>query len=110
MARGMRDFQVDVQPDRDRVIVSPVGEIDLSTAPVVLRQVTELVDSGFTQVVLDLRQVGFVDSQGIQALMSADQHATEHGASLTVVVSDKVTRRALEICGLMERLDIRTSP
>lgn len=106
----MRDFQVDIQPDRDRVIVSPVGEIDLSTAPVVLRQVTELIDSGFAQIVLDLRSVGFLDSQGIQALVSADQHAGAHGASLAIVVSDKVTRRALEICGLMERLDIRESP
>lgn len=103
-------FQVHVHPDRERVVVAPVGEIDLSTAPEMRHQLRVLLDRGFTDVVLDLRGVEFLDSQGIRAMIAAHQRAIEVHARLSVVLGNDQTRRALEICGVLEHLNVRPPP
>ena len=108
---GARDdgggFQVKVIPDRDRVIVAPAGEIDLATAPRIQRDVLGLLEQGFTRVVVDLRQVEFLDSQGIRALVLAHNRARELGATMPVLLgSAEGPRRALEISGVLAYLDV----
>lgn len=103
---GPRMFEVRVDTERDRATVTPVGEIDLLTAPALQRAVEELLDRGAARVVVDLSEVPFLDSQGIRALLAAHRKAQECGAEVSLLVPNHVTRRALEICGLLERLDV----
>lgn len=94
-------------PDRERVVVAPAGEIDLATAPRMQRDVVELLERGFTRVVVDLRAVEFLDSQGIRALMLAHNRARELGATMLVVLgAAEGPRRALEISGVLAHLEI----
>lgn len=47
-------FPVEVLPDRDRVILAPVGDLDLATADDVWEQFEALRARGFERIVLDL--------------------------------------------------------
>ena len=62
-------FSCEVDPHRESVFVRPVGELDLATAPIVDAQLCELVEAGFTSVVLDLRKLRFLDSTGLRLLL-----------------------------------------
>jgi anti-sigma B factor antagonist len=88
------------------VIVAPAGEIDLLTAPAVQQSVEELLDRGFRHVVIDLRRVEFLDAQGIRVLLAVDSRARGLGAPVSIVLGPEITRRALELCGVVDRLDI----
>ena len=67
-------FRCEVDPHRASVFVRPVGELDLSTIPIVDTQLAELVAAGFTSVV-DLRGLRFLDSSGVRLLLSwAEKH------------------------------------
>lgn len=64
-------FRVDVAPDREEVRVSPVGELDLATVPLVDTELAELWSLGFARLVLDLRNVCFLDSTGLRLAVVA---------------------------------------
>jgi anti-anti-sigma factor len=62
-------YRCDVFPERDRVRIAPVGELDIATAPQLDDTIRELVESGFDQVVLDLANVEFLDSTGLRLIL-----------------------------------------
>ena len=100
------DLRVELAPDRDRVTVRVSGEIDIATAGEVEKPLLELFDSGFDQVVLDLREVTFMDSSGIRVLIGAHQHAEARDATLSIVVGAARIRQALELSGAIDYLGI----
>jgi anti-anti-sigma factor len=62
---------IDVRPDRDRVFVAPRGAIDHFSALELRAVVQEMTSEGWSQVVLDLRQVDFMDAGGLHLLQDA---------------------------------------
>ncbi|WP_299529805.1 STAS domain-containing protein [uncultured Streptomyces sp.] len=69
------------------------GEIDLETAPALRDEALVLIREGHTQLVLDLGEVFFCDSSGLNALIGILRCAKAAGGSLTLAaVPDRVTR------------------
>jgi anti-sigma B factor antagonist len=103
---GPAPFSVDLHPERGRVLVSAAGELDLVAAPALEREIAELLDRGFTHVVVDLREVTFLDSTGIRVVLNANALATEHRARLSLILGGIAVRRPLELAGLLDHLDL----
>ena len=97
-------FRVDVHPERARVRVEPVGELDLATADVLRRQLRELRESGFDEVALDLRRVTVLDSTGIALILTEDRHAREAGLEFALISGPPAVQRVLGTCGLLDEL------
>jgi len=102
----LEPFRVDVHPERDVVRVVPVGELDLATAGVLERELHELRNSGFDHVVLDMRRLTFIDSSGIRVVLSEHRFADASNRRLTLLGVPPVIRRALEVCGLLDHLNV----
>lgn len=98
-------FRCDVEPARDAVRVSPVGELDLATVPLVDEQLNELWSVGFTQFVLDLRGVCFLDSTGVRMLLAWHARDRTDGVAFRVIPGPPAVQRALEICGVANGLE-----
>ena len=62
---------IDVRPDRDRVFLVPHGDLDHFSAPELRAAIQEVAASGWTRIVLDLRQLDFMDAAGVHLLMDA---------------------------------------
>jgi|1185.fasta_scaffold354710_1 anti-sigma B factor antagonist len=97
-------FRCDVIPDRDRVVVRPVGEIDLATVPFVEEPLAELEAAGFTELILDLRRTTFLDSTGVRLLVRQTESARRNGHDFGVVAEDGPVMRVLELTGLKGRI------
>ena len=104
--RSSEGLRVDIAPDRERVTVRAVGEIDLATAADLEDPLSELLDRGFGHVVLDLQGVTFMDSSGVRVLISAHQHAEVLGAALSIVVGMSRIRQTLELSGAIDYLGV----
>jgi len=85
-------FSLSVVPNRSEVVVVPVGELELVTAPSLDSEVRELRRSGFNRVVIDLRAVEFMDSVGLRVLLSLRNDAKRDGHRLTRVFALTATR------------------
>jgi anti-sigma B factor antagonist len=74
------------EPDADgRVVLAVAGEVDLSTAPELHRELDRLVDAGAGTVVADLTAVTFLDSTGLSALVAGRNRARAAGGDLRLV-------------------------
>jgi anti-anti-sigma factor len=98
-------FECLVEPDRDHVLVRPQGELDMATVPEVDSNVEELVNSGFTNVVLDLAGLTFMDSTGLRLLVKWTQTARGDGMSFRLLPGSPAIDRVLDISGLRDELD-----
>jgi anti-sigma B factor antagonist len=94
------DLVLAVQPDRDRVIVRLVGELDLAVAGRVEATVKELVDVGFADIVLDLRGLSFMDSAGVHMLVSTKRCAEQATCRVSAIPGGTANaQRVLELTG-----------
>jgi anti-sigma B factor antagonist len=106
-------FRVDLLRRRDCLIASVVGEIDLETAPALV----EAVESGLARgsdrtarVVIDLAEVEFLDSSGLNALVGLEKLLAGDGVELRLVSpADRVVRQVFEITQLTETLRVAAS-
>ncbi|MEV4488523.1 STAS domain-containing protein [Micromonospora coxensis] len=92
-------MRVDVRSEAGgRIVLRPVGEVDMSTAAVLDRAVDAALDCPETvRVVVDLAEVPFLDSTGLAALLRGAAEAVGRGASLRVVDPQPVVARVLRI-------------
>ncbi|MET0602819.1 MAG: STAS domain-containing protein [Baekduia sp.] len=94
-----------VEPDRDRVVVRAVGEVDMATVDVIGKPLDELRANGFTQIEIDLREVTFMDSTGLRLLVNWRRRALADGFDLQIVLDpDGPVARVVELTGLQEVL------
>jgi anti-sigma B factor antagonist len=70
-------FRIATAAEDGRRLVIPEGELDLTTVPLLERQLLEVLPQGET--VLDLSRVSFIDSTGIALLVSISTTAREQG-------------------------------
>ncbi|WP_051580255.1 anti-sigma factor antagonist [Pseudonocardia acaciae] len=97
--------------DRAAIVVTVVGEVDLSTVGRLRAGVgAALAAAGGGCVVVDLRSVRFLGAVGLAALADAAARAGEQGAVLRVVVDEPCpVIRLLRITGLDQVLALCTS-
>jgi anti-anti-sigma factor len=92
------------QPSEPHVLAFS-GDLDAVTVPEVLERVTGLV-RGASGVVVDLREVSFLDSSGVRLLHRLAQACEQAGAGLRVVAPPASrSRRVLELVGMTLRVD-----
>lgn len=85
--------------------VVATGELDMATAPV-LKQQLELADGdGIQAMILDLRNLSFVDLAGLHVFVDAHRRAESVGRRFVLVGANRSTRRLLELTGTGFLLD-----
>ena len=102
-------FEIDVVETTDGVLRLEVdGEIDLSSGPGLLDSVLcAALASNHRQVVMDLRDVTFIDSCGLSAIIQTHRRLCDNGSHLVIVRPAPMVRRLIEMTGLDSMLDLR---
>lgn len=78
------------------------GELDLATGAVLRDALTGLLaDDKAPHVLLDLQEITFCDSSGVEALVQARIAALEHGRTIGLANAHGITARSLQITGVL---------
>ncbi|MGW6688579.1 STAS domain-containing protein [Streptomyces sp. NPDC054961] len=85
------------------VAVRPIGELDIETAPVLQRALTEALAhaSPAKAVVIDCSRLTFCDSSALNALLTARRTAQESGTVIRLAALNPQLHRLLEITGAL---------
>jgi len=97
------DFDIEMVEHDHTLILKVRGEVDLSTAPLLDEQLRLADASDVTMVLVDLDQVGFMDSTGLQVLL-ARVVLNQNGTRYSVTRGSPPVRRLFEIAGVIDRL------
>jgi anti-sigma B factor antagonist len=105
LCSGRRDgLSVDISVSRtnagDVPIVAVAGEVDVYSAPALKDEITELLQSGVTTLIVDLSGVAFLDSTGLGALVEARAATSDAGGALPLVCSQERILKLFTITGL----------
>jgi anti-sigma B factor antagonist len=76
------------------------GELDIATAPELRDRMTGAIDAGATGVVVDLRDVTFMDSVAMAAILHARTQLGKDGRLAVVLGAESYTQLVFEIAGL----------
>lgn len=83
---------------RNRVArVALAGELDMATTPVLEGHLAEVENDGVTAIMLDLRDLTFLDSSGLHAFLNARSRAMLNGHHLIFVGAGSQSRRLFEL-------------
>lgn len=85
-----------------------VGEVDLYTAPALRDRMASLIDGGVRRLVVNLEEVGFLDSSGLGVLIGALRRLKEHDGVLRLVCNEGSTLKVLTVTGLDKVFQIHT--
>ncbi len=80
------------------------GELDLAVGTQFADELTLLVAEAHSPAFVDLSGCTFMDSTGINALLTAREHGAAHGVPLVVAAASPACRRVLEVCGVWDLL------
>ena len=104
------NFRVDVTTENGAPVLSVRGELDLASSPALEEQVERAVGEAQSTVIIDLRELEFMDSTGLSVLIRAHQRAQEAGHRLAIVNGSRQVRRLLSLTGVAERLTVVDDP
>ena len=102
------ELRVEQDQRAPRLVVA--GELDLATAEELEAGLKELESGAPAVLVLDLRELEFMDSTGLRTIVGADARAREQGWRLTIVRGPDAVQRIFSVTKLDERLEIVDDP
>jgi anti-sigma B factor antagonist len=100
-------FKTELHRDGGVAVLALWGELDLSSSAELDGQL-ERLDAD--RIIVDLRELEFIDSTGLGALVKAHQRAQAEGRFLGLVKGGAQVQRLLDLTGLSRRLTIADTP
>jgi anti-anti-sigma factor len=97
------NFDVGTRRQGSALVVAPRGEIDLATVDLV-RDAVERERQQGEDLVLDLRDVGFMDTSGLRYILEIVELASKDGFDVRLVKGPTAVQRVFEVSGLEPRL------
>ena len=76
----------------DVAILRVAGEIDLSSAPILAKELKLIASGHFRDVVIDATAVTFMDSTGLHALVEGKKAIHQNGMRIYLIPSPQVKR------------------
>jgi anti-sigma B factor antagonist len=94
----MSAFDVDVRRQGGNLVVAPSGELDIATVERVRSALAERADGEGVEI--DLRNLSFLDTSGLQLVVETHRRAREEGYDLRILRGSAQVQRVFEIAGL----------
>jgi anti-anti-sigma factor len=88
--------------DGQDVVLELRGELDISTVPELERQLVEVERENPRRIIIDLSQLGFMDSTGLALIIRAADAAERHGRQLRLRRGSRQVRRLFEVAGITD--------
>jgi anti-anti-sigma factor len=104
------NFGVEVREGELAVVVGVSGELDLASSPELESELERSTSSDAELLIIDLRELEFMDSTGLSVLVRAHQKATQSGKRFAVVKGSQQVQRLLSLTGVAERLTVVNTP
>jgi anti-sigma B factor antagonist len=103
-------FHVQRSQAGEATVLAVSGELDLAASPALEQELDQVLDGPGEALVIDLRELEFIDSTGLSVLVKAHQRAEQTGRRFGLVNGGSQVRRLLSLTGIGERLRVADSP
>ena len=110
MTHEPRQFHVVAERIGTKALVTVEGELDIATLPEFEQAITRMRAQGLERLVIDLRELAFLDSMSIELLLRLHGELTTTGAELVVVRGPRAVNRIFDLMELERVLTLVDEP
>ena len=103
-------FRIESRREADAVVLALGGELDVASAPRLEQELATAAGGDARLIVLDLRELEFMDSTGLRAVLTAYDAAREDGRGFGLVRGPQQVQRLLSLTRVADRLVIVDDP
>jgi len=104
--KDMRDaFRIEIGQRDGATVLSVTGEIDLATAPLLDEQISAVEAGDAETILVDLDRVSFIDSSGLQVLLS-HVFSEQNGKRIRLTKGSPQVVRLFEVSGMLDQLPL----
>jgi anti-sigma B factor antagonist len=107
--RGAVSLRLRRRLDPDAAVLELGGEVDLLTVARLASELDGEIRSGAGDVIVDLGEVEYIDSAGLQVLLGAQRRLARQGRRLGIVCPPGPVLRVFELSRLLDTLTIAAS-
>jgi anti-anti-sigma factor len=100
-------LSIQEQRDGDRRTLLLTGELDMATAPELEQRAQSVCSEHASQLVLDLTQLDFVDSAGLNALLRVRAICEDNRCEFLLTPGTRPVQRLFEVTRVIDRLPFR---
>ncbi len=98
-----------IEKKDDMIICRVSGEITFSTSPDLRKKLIEAVDQGVKKVVINLKNVGYIDSSGMATLVELLQKVKSAEGDLKLAETPEKIKEILDMVRLKDIFDFEDS-
>jgi anti-anti-sigma factor len=80
------------------------GELDLASAPALESSLSGIEEQAPKRLVIDLRELRFIDSTGLRLLLQADARWRKRGSELVLRPGEPTVQRVFDVTGALDVL------
>ena len=102
-------MEIATQDFKHVAVVSVSGRVDSATAPELETRLRELVETDKTQIVLDLKNVEYMSSAGLRAMVSTLKSVKRVNGDLRIASPSPRVEEVLRLAGLTSIFSIHPS-
>jgi anti-sigma B factor antagonist len=99
-------MDITIRESGEIIIMDINGEIDLYNAPDIKESIKGQIESGKTNIIINLDKVSYIDSSGIGVLISSLSNLKKAGGSLKIINVYASVRKVFELTKLTSFFDI----
>jgi anti-sigma B factor antagonist len=104
---GPDAFSIEDRQEGERHTLLLKGDLDMAGAPALEGMLQELCAGGARELVIDLRQLNFIDSTGLNAILRSKTLCEESLCDLGLIPGGKRVQRVFELTRVLDRLPFR---
>jgi anti-sigma B factor antagonist len=97
------------EPLEDVFVVSLVGDLDIASSPQFSAKLAALRGNSRTNVIVDVAGVGFIDSNGLNALVTGARAVEANDGSMVVAGPAPYVARVFELVRMAESVEVVAS-
>jgi stage II sporulation protein AA (anti-sigma F factor antagonist) len=90
-------------------VIALDGDLEIANVAAIESELSQVEAGDCSRIVLDLRRLAFLDSTGINLLISAHERAAANGRPLALVVDEGPVHRVLKACGALSILPTKAA-
>ena len=102
-------MHIEVTQAGEIAVVGPQGDLDMAVADEVKRVLAGLIDKGQSRVVMDLSQVGYIDSSGMGVLVASMKQARAAGGDVRLCALQEDARTSCALTRLSKAMAVHGS-
>jgi anti-sigma B factor antagonist len=99
----MIGFSVEIEEKENYPILYVKGEIDIYTCPALQEKIKEIIDTGQSQLILDLDDLQYIDSTGLGTIAHTAQSIKEKNGQVHVICNKPQIKKIFKVSGLEKR-------